>query len=106
MSSVASEQQDTRPTLTEVRAAWWTEWRTPLLIGIGLVVGARALLSVWAALVLANFPTTDLQSQYAHVGIPLQSGTLAAPWQREDALWYEKIATLGYDPNDGTTAFL
>src|SRR5215210_7424942 len=99
-SKVASEQADTHsrattdPGIRVSSATWWSEWRAPLLVGAGLVVGARLLLSVWAALVLANLPTTNLQQQYAHVGIPLQSGTIAAPWQREDALWYEKIATL------------
>ncbi|HUS16748.1 MAG TPA: hypothetical protein VM536_17265, partial [Chloroflexia bacterium] len=42
--------------------------------------------------------------QYAHVDYPLQSHGLAAPWEREDALWYEKIADRGY-ALDGTTAF-
>jgi hypothetical protein len=87
-------------------AAGDTGWRRPLLLAVGIVVGVRLLLSIWAAFVLANFPTTDLQAQYAHVGFPLQSGGLAAPWEREDALWYEKIATLGYSPDDGSSVFL
>jgi hypothetical protein len=70
------------------------------------VVVIRVVLSVWAAYVLDHMPTTDLRAQYAHVGFPLQNAGLAAPWQREDALWYEKIATLGYAPNDGTSVFL
>ncbi len=82
-----------------------TGWRRPLLLAATLVLGARLMLSVWAALVLGYLPTTDLQHQYAHTGVPLQTSGLAAPWQREDALWYEKIATQGYSPTDGTSAF-
>ena len=83
-----------------------SEWRRPLLLSLVLVVVLRVVLGLWAAYVLANFPTTDLARQYAHVGFPLQGGAIAGPWEREDALWYEKIATVGYDPNDGSTAFL
>ncbi len=83
-----------------------TGWKRPLLTALLIVVCTRLLLSGWAAYVLATFPTTDLQAQYAHVGITLQSGGIAAPWQREDAQWYEKIATQGYRPDDGTSVFL
>lgn len=83
-----------------------TGWRKPLLIALIIVICTRLLLSGWAAYILAALPTADLQTQYAHVGISLQTGTIAAPWQREDALWYEKIATQGYKPDDGTSVFL
>ncbi|MFL5731563.1 MAG: mannosyltransferase family protein [Chloroflexia bacterium] len=82
------------------------DWRSELLLGLGIVIALRVVLSAWAAFVLASMPAPDLQAQGVNAGITLQSGTLAAPWQREDALWYEKIATRGYDPNDGSTAFL
>jgi hypothetical protein len=81
-------------------------WRRGFLLAIALVVVVRVLLSVWAAIVLATMPVADLAVSNAHTGIPIQVGTLASPWQREDALWYEKIATHGYDANDGSTAFL
>lgn len=109
MSAITTEQtqqaeepttdNQTKPTPPE------TGWRRPLLIALLIVVCTRILLSGWAAYVLANFPTPDLQAQYTHVDVPLQTGGLAAPWQREDALWYEKIATQGYQPNDGTSVF-
>src|SRR6476469_2530948 len=80
------------------------EWRAPVLLAVAAVLGLRLLLSLWAAFVLSRFPTTDLESQYAHVGFPIQGGEWVAPWEREDALWYEKIAARGY-ATEGTTAF-
>ena len=115
MKAISAEQtEQVAPTAAEPEAqpavqqaeGAWGGWRRPLLVAAITVAVTRLVLSLWAAYVLANFPTTDLQSQYAHVGVPLQTGGLAAPWQREDALWYEKIATLGYAPNDGTSVFL
>ncbi len=80
-------------------------WRRPFLLAFAIAAGMRLLLSAWAALMLALSPATGLQAQYAPVGVPLQTSGLAAPWQREDALWYEKIATQGYSPTDGTSVF-
>jgi len=94
----------------------WSGWRRPLLVGAGTVLALRVLLSDWALLILAAFPTrvepdgstmplaTALARQYAHVDFPPQTHGLAAHWEREDALWYEKIAARGY-ALDGTTAF-
>jgi hypothetical protein len=80
------------------------DWRRPLLFATGIVLGLRVVLSVWAAYVGATMPPAEVDSNVT--GIVPQSGTLAAPWQHEDALWYEKIATVGYAPDDGSTAFL
>lgn len=79
-------------------------WRTPLLVGVGTVLALRIGLGLWAAFVLARFGTVDLAQQYAHVGFPLQGSGWVAPWEREDALWYEKIAVRGYG-TEGSSAF-
>jgi hypothetical protein len=92
----------TRPATT---AQSWRDWQGPLLLALATVVALRLLLSGWAALILAYMPTVDLQALYAHVGFLPQPTGWIAPWEREDALWYEKIATVGYAPNDGTTGY-
>ena len=79
-------------------------WRTPTLLAGVTVLALRIGLGLWAAFVLARFATTDLTQQYAHVGFPLQGSGWVAPWEREDALWYEKIAVRGYG-TEGSTAF-
>jgi hypothetical protein len=84
--------------------AGWAAWRTPLLIAAGTVLALRVVLGLWAAFVLARFPINDLPTLYEHVGFPLQGTGWVAPWEREDALWYEKIAVQGYS-TDGTTTF-
>src|SRR6476646_9686597 len=101
--ALAAAESEAQPTVHE--KGGWREWRKPLLVALVVVVVTRLILSLWAGYVLGHFPTTDLQAEYAHVGIALQTEGLAAPWQREDALWYEKIATVGYAPNDGTSVF-
>ncbi len=79
-------------------------WRIPLLVGVGTVTALRIGLGLWAVFVLVRFPPADLGRQYAHVGFPLQGSGWSAPWEREDALWYEKIAVRGYG-TEGSTAF-
>src|SRR5690348_3564273 len=92
----------TRPATTEQSRP---DWQGPLLLALATVVALRLLLSGWAAVILAYMPTVDLQVLYAHVGYLPQPGGWIAPWEREDALWYEKIASVGYAPTDGSTAF-
>ncbi|MDQ2809391.1 MAG: hypothetical protein M3Z04_21155 [Chloroflexota bacterium] len=79
-------------------------WRTPLLVGVGTVLALRIGLGLWAAFVLAPISTADPDQRYAHGGFPLQGSGWLSPWEREDALWYEKIAVRGYG-TEGSTAF-
>ena len=80
-------------------------WRRAFLWALIAVMGARLLLSAWALLISAIIPVGDLAAQYSYVGYPLQGGSLVAPWEQQDALWYEKIADWGYAPQNGTTRF-
>ena len=64
-------------------------------------------MSLWAALVLAvtRAPTTPDEVLRPYQGIEPINGGLAGlflgAWQRFDSLWYLKIATQGYSPEDG-----
>ncbi len=80
-------------------------WRGPLLLGFGTVLALRIVLSAWGAFVMATAPPADLAQHYAFTGYPLQTGGLAAPWEREDAIWYEKIAAQGYTTDPFTRVF-
>src|SRR5579859_6579490 len=102
---MAADAPRTHDLAAQLRAPGaWPAWRRPVLLATATVLALRVLLSLYAAFVLSHFPVNDLHQQYAHVGYPLQTGGLAAPWEREDALWYEKIASQGYG-TEGSTAF-
>jgi hypothetical protein len=80
-----------------------------LLIAVAWVIGLRLFLAVYMAAVTCYVQRPDLQQHYAPVGVPLLDSGLErlflGVWQREDALWYQKIATLGYTEGDMTTQF-
>ena len=48
--------------------------------------------------------TTAIQKGFTDAGLAPQAGGWATPWERQDAIWYERIAVQGYAP-DGTTAY-
>ncbi len=83
----------------------WAAWRRAFLWALVAVVGTRLLLSSWVLLIGLLLPTPDLAAQYAYVEYPLQGTGLVAPWEQQDAIWYEKIAALGYAPQTGTARF-
>lgn len=71
----------------------------------------RVVISLWMALVLAvtRPPTTtdDILRPYQGVE-PITGGPaelFLGVWQRFDTLWYTKIASQGYSPNDGSTVY-
>jgi hypothetical protein len=102
----AAEVEPSRAPGNQISVHERADWRRALLVAFVVVLGLRVLLSAWAALVLAATPAAEQPRFNAATGITIQQGTLAEPWQREDALWYEKIATQGYRPDDNTTVFL
>jgi hypothetical protein len=71
----------------------------------------RVLISLWAALVLAvtRAPTTPDEVLRPYQGVEPINGGLAGlmlgVWQRFDTLWYLRIATQGYSPEDGSMVY-
>jgi hypothetical protein len=67
------------------------------------------VMSLWAAMVLAitNAPTAPDDVLRPYQGIEAingdPAGLILGVWQRFDTLWYVKIATEGYSPEDGST---
>jgi hypothetical protein len=76
-----------------------------------LFVVLRVIISLWAALVLAvtNAPTAPDEVLRPYQGVePIAGGPaelFLGVWQRFDSLWYLKIATRGYSPDDGSTVY-
>ncbi len=73
---------------------------------MGWVMGIRLFLTLYMAAVAFYVQRPDLWEHYAPVGVKLfDSGwerLFLGVWQREDALWYQKIATVGYSSQDMT----
>jgi Gpi18-like mannosyltransferase len=71
----------------------------------------RVVISLWVALVLAitHAATAPDETLRPYQGIEPISGGQAelflGVWQRFDTLWYVKIATQGYSPDDGSTVY-
>jgi hypothetical protein len=71
----------------------------------------RVVVSLWMALVLTvtRAPTTPDEVLRPYQGMEPISGGLAEPllgvWQRFDTLWYIKIATQGYSPENESTVY-
>jgi hypothetical protein len=76
-----------------------------------LFVVMRVVISLWAAVMLAmtDAPATPDDVLRPYQGIePINGGPakiLLGVWQRFDTLWYVKIATQGYSPDDGSTVY-
>lgn len=81
-------------------------WRQSLLTALAWVAGVRAFLTLYMMGAFFLFPRPVLHELYDGTGVRLLDtgweGALLGVWQREDALWYEKIATVGYSTADGT----
>jgi len=71
----------------------------------------RVVISLWMSLMLAvsGAPTTPDDVLRPYQGIEQITGGIGEPflgvWQRFDTLWYLKIATVGYAPDDGSTVY-
>ena len=80
-------------------------------LSLTLFAVLRVVVSLWAALVLAvtQAPTSPDDILRPYQGIEPVTGGLAGlllgVWQRFDALWYLRIAELGYSPNDGSMVY-
>jgi len=84
-------------------------WQQSLLIALVCTLGVRLFLTVYMAGISILFPEPGLAEQYGAVGVPILDsgleGALLGVWQREDALWYEKIATSGYGSGDMSVGY-
>jgi hypothetical protein len=82
----------------------WAAYREPVSIGVGARVGL-GLLAVLAALYLPGLAPGGT-APYHLPPQPAWWDRLLGVWAHWDGLWYLQIATVGYRPDDGTTAFL
>jgi hypothetical protein len=84
-------------------------WPHSLAIALLCVVGVRLFLTLEMVVLAVQIPLLDLQARYGATGVPVVGsgweGALLGVWQREDALWYQKIATMGYSTTDMTQEF-
>ena len=85
-------------------------WRRSLLIAAALTVGVRLFLTVYLAGADLLFPRPAiLHWLYDSTGVKILDsgwqGMLLGVWQREDVIWYQKIATVGYSARDMTVQF-
>ncbi|MCL4531842.1 MAG: hypothetical protein M1582_01385, partial [Actinobacteria bacterium] len=98
MRTLELEQSEVHPT--------GMGWRQSLLTAFAWVAGVRVFLTLYMAAAFFMFPRPVLHELYDGTGVNLLDsgwqGALLGVWQREDALWYEKIATVGYSTTDGT----
>ena len=71
----------------------------------------RVLISLWSAAVLrlTHAPTSPDEILRPYQGVaPISGGVgelILGCWQRFDTLWYLRIATQGYAPDDGSTVY-
>lgn len=71
-----------------------------------LVLGVRAALALEGWLVTSLAPGNDAAVAWQGLRVPQSgiTGALLAPWQRDDAIWYQRIAERGF-AHDGSAAF-
>lgn len=78
---------------------------------VGIYLAMRVAISLLAALILwlLNPPTAPDSLLRPYQGVePIiggWAGLVLGVWQRFDTLWYLKIATQGYSPEDGSTVY-
>ena len=97
---LAGSSTSTRPATTTQS---WRDWQgRAARTGDGRRVAPAA--QRWAALVLA-LPHSRPRQRSTRMWASPQGARWIAPWEREDALWYEKIAALRLCATEGTTAF-
>lgn len=72
-----------------------------------LVLSLRLAWGLFAALALTMHPTSYAGGDWGELAVKPGDNSyyLIAPWQRWDALWYQKIAVEGYWGTPATTAF-
>src|SRR5512147_41972 len=93
------------PVVHAQHALWPSIW--PI---VGIWLGLRVLMSLWAALVSPLRPLTDLEDKIAlwppvaPLGAWLER-VLLAPWQRWDVDTYLWIVERGYRADDGSAQF-
>ena len=79
------------------------------MVALACVAGARLLVTAIMAFAGLLFPQAEIERQNGDTGVALlQSGWegfLLGVWQREDAIWYQKIAEAGYSTLDMTQEF-
>lgn len=85
-------------------------WRRSLLVAATLTVGVRLFLTIYLAGADLLYPRPAiLHWLYDSTGVKIVDsgwqGLFLGVWQREDVIWYEKIATAGYSSNDMTNQF-
>ncbi len=85
------------------------DWIRSLVVALGCVIGVRLFLTVYLAVFALLVPLPYLRDQYSYAGVEfLDRGwdrVLLSVWQREDALWYQRISTVGYSTTDMTQEF-
>lgn len=88
--------------------AIWRRLPVAVRVALPLFLAVRIGLSLFAVTSLQVFPAVEVPAEYWRGIEPVTEGVhgwLLGPWQRWDTLWYLRIASLGYDPTDGSTAF-
>ncbi len=79
-------------------------YQEPLAVWLGLRLGL-SLLALWAGLFIPSRVPSGT-APYQPPPMPAFWDRLLGVWSRWDGQWYLQIATGGYRPGDGTTAFL
>jgi hypothetical protein len=97
----------TRSVLQSIEHAWR---RLPTAVRAVLppFLAVRIGLALFAQVSLRVFPPVSVPEAYLRGVQPVTGGIrgwLLGPWVRWDACWYLRIASVGYSPTDGTTAF-
>ncbi len=100
---MASASTSLRRWLQEIDPAMRCVWS--IYLATRLAISLLAALSLW----LVNSPTTPDPLLRPYQGVePIIGGwaeLVFGVWQRFDTLWYLKIATHGYSPEDGSTVY-
>ncbi|MGI5835931.1 MAG: hypothetical protein ACOX87_05480 [Chloroflexota bacterium] len=80
-----------------------------LVVVLACVGGAKLFVTAIMAIAGLLYSQAEIDSQYGGSGVALlQAGwerLLLGVWQREDAIWYQKIAEVGYSTQDMTQEF-
>ncbi len=76
------------------------DWRSAFKLALAIYLPLRLLLLVVGAV----YASITMQTTPANFGDWLNA-LLIQPWNHQDAMWYERIATTGYSVVDGRAAF-
>ena len=88
----------------------WCSSHSDWALALGLVVGLRLWFALWGAGIILVHGTPIVPNpptMYHEITrVPDEGWSLVlAPWQRWDEIWYERIASLGYAPDDASPSF-